>query len=233
MFQAFTLCHGQRGSILCGEGTKIQILSANYGRTDGDICPGWNTAARTCRSKTALNRVKWNCNGYRICHLYASNHLFGNPCVNVSKYLKVKYRCVKKSDGDLKTKQIIAFNAYINKHLTPHRNTRVNVVYDAVYFNHGNAYNTHREFFTAPFGGLYVFAWTSFLAPRKIFEAEILLNGQRKGVGNCNNLGNPGYENCANTVPLLLKTGDEVYIRTSDANFLHAHYSSFEGWKVQ
>ena len=99
---AFALCNGQKGFIHCGEGTKIKILSANYGRTDGDICPGGNTAARTCRSKTALNRVKWNCNGYRICHLHASNHLFGNPCVNVSKYLEVKYRCVKKSDGDLK-----------------------------------------------------------------------------------------------------------------------------------
>ena len=99
---AFALCNGQRGSIHCGEGTKIRILSANYGRTDGDICPGGNTAARTCRSKRTLTRVKWNCNGYRICHLHASNHLFGNPCINVSKYLEVKYRCVKKSDGDLK-----------------------------------------------------------------------------------------------------------------------------------
>ena len=98
---AFALCDGQRGSIHCGEG-KIKILSANFGRTNGDICPGGNTVARTCRSKTALNRVKWNCNGYRICHLHASNQLFGNPCVNVSKYLEVKYRCVKKSDGDLK-----------------------------------------------------------------------------------------------------------------------------------
>ena len=92
---AFALWYGQRGSIHCGEGTKIKILSANYGRTDGDICPGGNTAARTCRSKTALNRVKWNCNGYRICHLYASNHFFGNPYVNISKYLEVKYRCEK------------------------------------------------------------------------------------------------------------------------------------------
>ena len=71
-------------------------------RTDGNICPGGNTAARTCRSKRTLTRVKWNCNGYRICYLHASNQLFGNPCVNVSKYLEVKYRCVKKSDGDLK-----------------------------------------------------------------------------------------------------------------------------------
>ena len=270
---AFALCHGQRGSILCGEGTKIKILSVIYGRTDGDICPGGNTAARTCRSKTALNRVKWNCNGYRICHLHASDKIFGNPCVKVSKYLKVKYRCVKKSDGNLKGwslfyvyiwkwiegsrqlttdithqwkhffrkiifclftgKQIVAFSAYTSKHLTLHRNTPVNVVYDAVYYNYGNAYNTHSGFFTAPSGGLYIFTWTSLVYPRKIFDAEILLNGQRRGLGNCDNELNPGYENCANTTPLILKTGDKVNIRTTVANYLRRHWSSFKGWKVQ
>ena len=129
-------------------------------------------------------------------------------------------------------KQIVAFNAFVTKHLLLNRKTPVNVVYDAVYFNHGNAYNTHSGFFTAPSGGLYVFAWTSFVAPRKIFHTEILLNGQRQGLGNCDNLGNPGYANCANTVPLLLKTGDKVNIRTYDANFLHSYWSSFKGWKV-
>ncbi|XP_078318904.1 uncharacterized protein LOC144620851 [Crassostrea virginica] len=228
---AFALCDGQRGSIHCGKGTKIRILSANYGRTDGNICPGGNTAARTCRSKRTLTRVKWTCNGYRICHLHASNQLFGNPCVNVSKYLEVKYRCVKKSDGDFKAKQIIAFNAYISKHLTLHRDTPINVVYDAVYYNYGNAYNTHSGFFTAPSGGLYVFTWSSVVSPRKIFDAEILLNGQRRGLGSCNNELNPGYENCANTVPLVLKTGDKVNIRTTTANFLIQNWSSLKAGK--
>ena len=92
-------------------------------------------------------------------------------------------------------KQIVAFNAYINKHLTLHRNTPVNVVYDAVYYNYGNAYNTHSGFFTAPSGGLYVFTWTSLVTARKIYDAQILVNGQGKGLGNCNNEGNPGLGN--------------------------------------
>ena len=129
--------------------------------------------------------------------------------------------------------QIVAFSAYTSKHLTLHRNTPVNVVYDAVYYNYGNAYNTHSGFFTAPSGGLYIFTWTSLVYPRKIFDAEILLNGHRRGLGNCNNELNPGFENCANTTPLILKTGDKVNIRTTVANYLHGHWSSFKGWKVQ
>ena len=130
-------------------------------------------------------------------------------------------------------KQIIAFNAYISKHLTLHRDTPVNVVYDTVYYNYGNAYNTHSGFFTAPSGGLYVFTWTSLVTARKMYNAQIMVNGQGKGLGNCNNEASPGFENCANTVPLLLKTGDKVNIQTTHANFLFTHWSSFKGWKVQ
>ena len=103
-----------------------------------------------------------------------------------------------------------------------------------MYFNYGNAYNPHNGFFTAPSDGLYVFSWTSLVRSRKTFDAEIVVNGHRKGLGDCNiNDDNPGFENCANTVPLVLKTGDKVNIRTTKANYLHAHASSFKGWKVQ
>ena len=60
-----------------------------------------------------------------------------------------------------------------------------------------------------------------------------MVNGQRNGLANCNNIGNPGYENCANTVPLVLKTGDKVNIQTTIANYILIDWSSFKGWKVQ
>lgn len=129
-------------------------------------------------------------------------------------------------------KPIIAFNAYISKHLTLHRNTPVNVVYDKVFFNYGNAYNPHSGIFTAPSAGLYIFTWTSLVNPKSIFDAEILINAKRKGLGNCNNEGSPGFGNCANTVPLVLKAGDKVNLRTTTANFLYKEWSSFKGWKV-
>ena len=113
------------------------------------------------------------------------------------------------------------------------KNTPTNVVYDAVYYNHGNAYNPVSGFFTAPSSGLYVFTWSSCVASKKVFDAEILVNGNRKGKGNCNNENGSWYENCANTVPLVLWTGDKVNIRTTKADYLEGgEWSSFKGWKV-
>ena len=127
----------------------------------------------------------------------------------------------------------IAFSVYNSQHLTMRRNTPTNVVYDAVYYNYKNVYNPVSGIFKAPSPGLYVFTWSSLVAPRKIFDAEILVNGNRKGLGNCNNERSSGWENCANTVPLVLETGDKVNIRTVVANDLSGGgWSSFKGWRV-
>ncbi|XP_062619201.1 uncharacterized protein LOC134280762 [Saccostrea cucullata] len=126
----------------------------------------------------------------------------------------------------------IAFNAYPTRSLHLNIGSTVNVVYDGVYYNYGNAYNRYTGVFTAPYNGLYVFSWASVVAPNKMFDSEILLNGQRKGLGNCNNLKGQGYENCSRTYPLVLKAGDRVNIRTAGANNLIGFWSSFSGWKV-
>ncbi|XP_062580540.1 L-rhamnose-binding lectin ELEL-1-like [Saccostrea cucullata] len=93
--QSFALCDGQKGFIRCTKGAKIQILSANYGRTDERVCPSGKINTRTCHLKSSEIKTKWNCNGYRTCHLQADAQQFGDPCQNSSKYLEVKYRCVK------------------------------------------------------------------------------------------------------------------------------------------
>lgn len=92
--QTFALCDGQRGFIRCENGSKIRILSANYGRRDDQVCPGGSISTRTCLSKSSEIKVKWNCNGYASCHLRASSQIFGDPCANFSKFLEVKYHCV-------------------------------------------------------------------------------------------------------------------------------------------
>uniref|UniRef100_A0A8W8NP32 C1q domain-containing protein n=1 Tax=Magallana gigas TaxID=29159 RepID=A0A8W8NP32_MAGGI len=187
----------------------------------------------TCRSKSSEIKVKWNCNGYASCHLHASNGHFGNPCANISKYLEVRYHCVKNIAKDVKDKPIVAFNAYTSQHLVFKRNTPVNVVYDKLYYNYGDAYNPQSGFFIAPSAGLYIFTWASVVVPRKIFDTEILVNGKRTGLGNCNNESSSGYENCASTFPLVLNAGDKVNIRTVVANYLHGGgWSSFKGWKA-
>lgn len=63
-------------------------------------------------------------------------------------------------------------------------------------------------------------------------NTELLVNGHGKGVANCHNSYNKGYENCANAVPVVLKKGDKVNIRTTYANSLIRDWSSFKGWKV-
>lgn len=84
----------KRGFIRCENGSKIRIMSANYGRTDDQVCPGVAISTRTCLSKSSEIKVKWNCNGYASCHLRASSQIFGDPCANFSKFLEVKYHCV-------------------------------------------------------------------------------------------------------------------------------------------
>lgn len=113
-----------------------------------------------------------------------------------------------------------------------HISTPVNIVYDGLILNYGNAYNPHHGIFTAPSTGLYIFTWTSFVDSGKSFNTELLVNGHGKGVANCHNSYNKGYENCANAVPVVLKKGDKVNIRTTYANSLIRDWSSFKGWKV-
>lgn len=48
--QTFALCAEQRGMIRCKNGLKIKIVSANYGRTDDQVCPGGKTDTLTCQS---------------------------------------------------------------------------------------------------------------------------------------------------------------------------------------
>ncbi|XP_061182296.1 uncharacterized protein LOC133190622 [Saccostrea echinata] len=230
--QSFALCGDQKGFIRCANGTKIQIVSANYGRTDQHVCPGNNTNTNTCRSKTSEIKVKWNCNGYRMCHLHASNKIFGDECPNYSKYLEITYRCVQESKALSEGKSFIAFHACTHRTLHFHRNTPTNIVYDGAYFNNGSAYDTHSGFFTAPSDGLYTFAWSSLVGGRKIFNSEICVNSYRKGLLGCNNEDNPGLQSCSNTVPLILKSGDRVNIRSITGNNLLPFYSSFQGWKI-
>ena len=93
---------------------------------------------------------------------------------------------------DFLGKEIVAFSAYNKKHLTPNLNSPVNVVYNAVYYKYGNAYNTQSGYFTVPSDGLYVFTWASLVTSKNIFDTEILVNGVRKGLAACNNELNPG-----------------------------------------
>lgn len=129
-------------------------------------------------------------------------------------------------------KETIVFNAVTSKMLYYDRNTPVNIVYDTVLYDSHGAYSSQSGVFTAPYKGLYIFTWSTLVAAGKILDSELIVNGTRKGLGNCNNELNPGYENCANTVPVMLEAGDTVNIQSVTGNYVHGHaWSSFKGWK--
>ena len=74
---------GQRKTISCSGGNKINIISAIYGK------------APRCASTRSSGIVKKNCNGKSSCALYASNSVFGDPCGGIVKELVVKHKCIE------------------------------------------------------------------------------------------------------------------------------------------
>ena len=130
-------------------------------------------------------------------------------------------------------KETVVFNAVVTKHGHFERNTPVHIIYDQVLYDTHNAYSNQTGAFTAPIDGLYVFTWTTLVEAKKIMNTELLVNRIRTGLGSCDNEGNNGYENCSNTIPVLLKAGDEVSIRSTTGNYIYGStWSSFKGWRT-
>ncbi|KAH3710395.1 hypothetical protein DPMN_069873 [Dreissena polymorpha] len=101
----FALCCSAHGSsIICENsymylsctfpGQVLHVHSGVYGRTQGAvICPHPAMQTTSCTSTTSTAKVQSLCNGKKMCHLHASNSVFGDPCGGTFKYLEVKYAC--------------------------------------------------------------------------------------------------------------------------------------------
>ncbi|XP_078603937.1 uncharacterized protein LOC144877765 [Branchiostoma floridae x Branchiostoma japonicum] len=81
----------------CRPGEEISILRANYGRTSRNPPCGGTSTLTNCRAQGSLDIVMTACQGKRDCSVYASNSVFGDPCVDHKKYLEVEYICLKGS----------------------------------------------------------------------------------------------------------------------------------------
>ncbi|XP_056589525.1 uncharacterized protein LOC130409523 [Triplophysa dalaica] len=90
-------CEGQTASLTCAQGT-INVLSANYGRTDRTTCSAGKPANQLsnvqCRQSTSLSVVTTPCNGKQSCSIAVRNTVFNDPCVGTYKYLFVSYECI-------------------------------------------------------------------------------------------------------------------------------------------
>lgn len=90
----------ENGSILlhCPRGQFISILSSFFGRVREDICLQQFSASSLggCQSENAWKAVTAQCNSRNLCKLWATVGLFSDPCPGISKYLLVRYSCIKK-----------------------------------------------------------------------------------------------------------------------------------------
>ncbi|KAK7135451.1 hypothetical protein R3I94_014196 [Phoxinus phoxinus] len=92
------ICENANNTLICEQGTVINIHTANFGRTDRSTCsvrrPASQTAKTDCYSSNSLAIVTDECEGLNSCVLVASNGVFTDPCFGTFKFLYVSYSCV-------------------------------------------------------------------------------------------------------------------------------------------
>uniref|UniRef100_A0A671S713 SUEL-type lectin domain-containing protein n=1 Tax=Sinocyclocheilus anshuiensis TaxID=1608454 RepID=A0A671S713_9TELE len=82
------------------ENCKIQINTANYGRTDKTTCSEGRPSSELLKVFVSLIYILslCRCEGKNSCSILASNSVFSDPCVGTIKYLYISYSCVSKCD---------------------------------------------------------------------------------------------------------------------------------------
>uniref|UniRef100_A0A667YX53 SUEL-type lectin domain-containing protein n=1 Tax=Myripristis murdjan TaxID=586833 RepID=A0A667YX53_9TELE len=77
-------------------GQVITIHGGDYGRHDQTTCSYKRPASQLENILTlpvASCPILHSCNGQKSCTIYASNSVFGDPCVGTYKYLELAYTC--------------------------------------------------------------------------------------------------------------------------------------------
>uniref|UniRef100_A0A667Z5B5 SUEL-type lectin domain-containing protein n=1 Tax=Myripristis murdjan TaxID=586833 RepID=A0A667Z5B5_9TELE len=88
-------CEHSAAHLDCDVGQVITIHGGDYGRHDQTTCSYKRPASQLenvyCSRPT--NNITESCNGQKSCTIYASNSVFGDPCVGTYKYLELAYTC--------------------------------------------------------------------------------------------------------------------------------------------
>uniref|UniRef100_A0A8C1VGK2 SUEL-type lectin domain-containing protein n=1 Tax=Cyprinus carpio TaxID=7962 RepID=A0A8C1VGK2_CYPCA len=99
-------CHGGYSYLKC-ENSRIQINTANYGRTDKTTCsegrPNEQLQNSNCYSPNALAPVSKSCNGLESCEVFATHTVFTDPCFGIYKYLAISYYCLPPGSSQVKS----------------------------------------------------------------------------------------------------------------------------------
>ena len=94
------MCHDDKLELTCPLQSQIQIIDANYGRLNYDVCstgiPAEYRQNTNCISSQALDVVRNLCEGKSQCSVTVDLALNGGvePCFGTFKYATVDYKCL-------------------------------------------------------------------------------------------------------------------------------------------
>ena len=70
------------------------MVSANFGRTEYDVCPHADIKSTDCRDSLSMKIVSDKCQGKSYCEVWSSTAtMVSDPCPSTHKYLQVEYEC--------------------------------------------------------------------------------------------------------------------------------------------
>ncbi|XP_053536538.1 uncharacterized protein LOC108262548 [Ictalurus punctatus] len=91
------ICEHSYSTLECAQGGYLQIINANFGRSDSTTCssglPSGLTKKTNCYASNTLSTLATLCNNQQSCTVEASSTIFSDPCPNTAKYLSVSYIC--------------------------------------------------------------------------------------------------------------------------------------------
>ncbi|XP_044741072.1 latrophilin Cirl-like isoform X3 [Chrysoperla carnea] len=89
-------CEGKTLKIECGDGERIHLIRANYGRFSITICNdhGNTDWSVNCMSHKSLRVLHNRCEGLQLCAFNATNESFDeDPCPFTTKYVEAHFYC--------------------------------------------------------------------------------------------------------------------------------------------
>jgi hypothetical protein len=89
------------------------------------------------------------------------------------------------------------------------------IEFNQVITNIGNVYDTRHGHFTAPIKGLYLFSMSAHAANNQVIALDLVLNGN-KIIDVYVDARGGAEETATQTLPLVLKKGDMVWVRTHE-----------------
>ncbi|OAF71071.1 hypothetical protein A3Q56_01170, partial [Intoshia linei] len=110
----------------------IFIKLAFYGRRNANVCKHlYNNVQQEiinyeqhgpCFTIAPVQYLMQRCNKNKTCFVEASTSLFGNPCINIKKYLYIEYYCIHKSNKIFSLTEIeLRMDHYVKKQNTDNK----------------------------------------------------------------------------------------------------------------